>query len=151
MKRTPNTLLVAAAALAGLASTVSAQFILVDDFNRADSSTLGNGWTVSGSNVSIDDGTLLVSGNDTYAYKGLGTEAIANDTTGTFFFQVYIGGTFDESLAFGLSDLASPQNTAGALETKLIGPRTFRNTTRPQCTPFSKNFTPAHMGWTPPA
>ena len=110
-----------AALFAGLVSTASAAFVLIDDFDRADSATVGNGW-VADTQYSIVDNSLRAQGNNGEAYKLLDPGSqIANNTTGTFFFQIFVAGTpvVDESLSFGLSDLATPGGSTGDFEVQV--------------------------------
>ena len=85
--------------------TVSAQWSLVDDFNRADSAVVGNGWTEIESTGGADDSTgaqtnLQVLNNTlqleepktpaitTHGNLPLGDNAIVEGTTGTLYFQL---------------------------------------------------------------
>ena len=123
-----------AALFAGLASTASAAFVLIDDFNRADSDTLGNSALSSGGSPVAwaetgDPADHTISGNRLLSGGGFadlnldltGTGvSIAEGNTGTFFLQVTIVDDVarDESGAVGLGGRAG-DNVADDMTSRL--------------------------------
>ena len=104
MNKTKLTLLATTAALVGLASNASAAWLLVDDFNRADSSTLGtatNGqsWTDSTGVASISNNVAQVTDDGGAIAVNMGN-TIANNTTGTTFFQFRYTNNLEFDMGF---------------------------------------------------
>ena len=117
-------------------STASAQWTLLDDFSRADSAVVGNGWTEIEFDGTVDDNTgaqtnLQVLGGtlqleepktsavSTHGNLPLGANAIVEGTTGTLFFQ-FMATPPDPPEYYGyhivLSQVAAPNaSTEGTL------------------------------------
>jgi hypothetical protein len=104
-----------AAILLSAMGSASAVTIFFDDFNRANSATVGNGW-VEGSGISLDTNSMLFSGNGTFtATEGTLTLSTVGFTNLTLSYNWSSSGSEsnDQLLSFWSQDGGTTLNSLG--------------------------------------